>query len=347
MRNIESMIRPCIFKLHPYSSARDEFHGKASVLLDANENPFDTDYNRYPDPHQLELKEKISRIKRVRPENLFLGNGSDEAIDLSFRIFCNPAEDNVVALNPTYGMYEVCAEVNDIEYRPVDLNAEDFSFTASSVMKACDDRTKMIFLCSPNNPTGNLLNREEIYKILDSFDGIVIIDEAYNDFSGEKSFIGDLDKYSRLIVFQTLSKAWGGAGIRLGMAFASEEIISYYNRVKYPYNINRLTQSAALKILSEEEKMRAKLERILSERDRMFVELQAVPTVEKVYPSKANFFLIKIKEGRADDVYGYLINDEVVVRNRTNVDLCSGCLRVAVGTPAQNNKLLSDLKNFK
>lgn len=344
MKQLEELVRPNILKLKPYSSARDEYKGKAaSVFLDANENPFNNQYGRYPDPLQWELKERIAGIKGVDKEQIFLGNGSDEAIDVLFRIFCTPGTDNVVAIEPTYGMYSVCADTNDIEYRPVLLN-EDFQPDSESLFKAIDHNTKMIFLCSPNNPTGNDLNRDVVEEIITRYDGIVIVDEAYIDFSNNESMLKSLNRYPNLVVLQTFSKAWGMAGIRLGMAFASTEIISFMNKVKYPYNVNLLTQSLALEHLKDYDKINGWVNAILSERVTLIERFSKLAICEKIYPSNANFFLAKVKD--AAKIYNYLVDNGIIVRNRSHISLCGNSLRITIGTPEENNILLDSLKNM-
>lgn len=329
--------------MKPYSCARDEFKGEASVYLDANENPMNFPYNRYPDPMQWALKDKIAKIKNVRAEQIMLGNGSDEPIDLVIRIFCEPQQDNIVAIDPSYGMYQVCAEVNNVEYRKVLLN-EDYTLDANRVLKAVDKNTKIIFLCSPNNPTGNLLNRAEMLKIVAGFDGIVVIDEAYVDFSSEKSWLADLDKYPNIIVLQTFSKAWGLASVRCGMAFASEEVIAYFNKVKYPYNINILTQNFVSEQLDEEARKNVWVEMLLEQRAMLVEQLKQLSFVEKVYPTDANFVLVKVPDANA--VYKYLVDKGIIVRNRNTVSLCLGCLRITVGTKEENEVLLEELKKI-
>ncbi len=342
--NVESLVRKNIRNLKPYSCARSEFKGEASVFLDANENPLNYPYNRYPDPMQWELKQKISQIKKVRPEQIMLGNGSDEPIDLVIRIFCEPNQDNIVAIDPTYGMYQVCADVNNVEYRKVLLNT-DYSLDSDTLLKAVDERTKVIFLCSPNNPTGNLLNRTEMLKVIHNFHGVVVIDEAYIDFSSEKSWLADLDSYPNVIVFQTFSKAWGLASLRCGMAFASEEIISYFNKVKYPYNVNILTQNFVKEQLEEEARKNDWVKMILEQRIYLVEALKRLPLVEKVYPTDANFLLVKVPDANA--VYNYLVDKGIIVRNRNSISLCLGCLRITVGTKDENKILLDELLKYK
>lgn len=340
---IKELVRPNIRALKPYSSARSEFTGNASVFLDANENPFDNGYNRYPDPLQRDLKEQIALIKRIDPEYIFLGNGSDEAIDLVYRIFCIPGQDNVVAPEPTYGMYQVCAEINDIEYRHVPLS-DDFSLDTNLLLAATDANTKVVFLCSPNNPTGNLLDKNEIMRVLDQFKGIVVVDEAYIDFADQPSFLSQLSHYPRLIVLQTFSKAWAQASIRLGIAFAQPEIIGYFNKVKYPYNINLLTQSHALDMLLNEKKVKEQVQLLIQERESLAATLKVLPYVLTVYPSQANFLLVRVKD--ANKIYYKLTEAGVIVRNRNNITLCNGCLRITIGTEAENTQLLNVLKKL-
>ncbi len=344
MRTLKQLVRPSILQLTPYSSARDEFHGSASVFLDANENPYNEPYNRYPDPLQLEVKKKLSKIKKVTTKQIFLGNGSDEAIDLVFRIFCQPGIDNVVAISPTYGMYQVAADINDVSYRAVQLD-DDFKLNADKLLQATDANTKVLFLCSPNNPSGNNLDKQEIEKLLTSFDGIVVIDEAYIDFSSDISYSKQLDKFPHLIILQTLSKAWGAAGIRLGMAYASDAIIRLFNKVKYPYNVNQLSQEYALKLLGKITERRKQVKEILDELKRMDEELRKFPFVLKVYPSDANFLLVKVQD--ANGLYSFLSEQGVIVRNRHKVILCEGCLRITIGTPEENKRLMHELKKYQ
>lgn len=341
--DLSKLIRPNIFALKPYSCARDEFKGEASVYLDANENPMNAPYNRYPDPMQWELKEKIAKVKQVQPEQIMLGNGSDEPIDLVFRIFCEPQVDNVVAIDPSYGMYQVCADVNNVEYRKVLLNS-DFTLDGDRVLKIIDEHTKIVFLCSPNNPTGNLLNREEMLKVVNGFKGIVVIDEAYVDFSLEASWLADLDKYPNIIVLQTFSKAWGLASVRCGMAFASPEIISYFNKVKYPYNINKLTQDFVSEHLDQVERKNEWVKMLLEQRSLLTQELKALPFVEEIHPTDSNFLLVKVPDANA--VYKYLVDKGIIVRNRNTVSLCLGCLRITVGTKEENEVLMQALRKI-
>ena len=341
--NLDNLLRNNIRALKPYSSARDEFSGEAEVFLDANENPYNLPHNRYPDPLQRDLKAELTRIKQVKAENIFLGNGSDEAIDLVFRAFCEPGVDNVVAIDPTYGMYKVCADVNNVEYRKVLLD-DAFQFTADALLAATDEHTKLIFLCSPNNPTGNDLLRSEIEKTLAAFSGLVIIDEAYNDFSSAPSFLQQLDKYPNLVVFQTFSKAWGCAAIRLGMAFASAEIISIFNKIKYPYNVNQLTQQQALSMLQRYDEIEGWVKELIAERGRLMDAFSSLTCVKEIFPSDANFFLARVTDAGA--IYNYLVAKGIIVRNRSSISLCGNCLRVTVGTPAENKTLLEALQAY-
>ncbi len=341
--NLQQLVRKNVWNMKAYSSARDEFKGEASVFLDANENPLNNKYNRYPDPLQWALKEKISKIKDIQPEKIFLGNGSDEPIDLVIRIFCEPRIDNIVAIDPTYGMYQVCADVNDVEYRKVLLNG-NFDLDAGTLLEKTDENTKLIFLCSPNNPTGNLLNRKEIEKVLNSFSGIVIVDEAYIDFASEKTWLNDLQKYPNLIVLQTFSKAWGLAAVRLGMAFASPEIIKLFNKVKYPYNVNILTQNFVNGELDKLELRKEWIQILLKGRDFLNEELLKLPFVEKIYPTDSNFILVRVTD--ANGLYKHLADKGVIVRNRNSVSLCAGCLRITVGTDEENKILIETLRNI-
>ena len=343
MKQLKELVRENIWKLKPYSCARDEFKGEAKAYLDANENPFNTLYNRYPDPLQWAVKEKIADIKYVKPSQIMLGVGSDEPIDLIFRVFCEPKIDNVVAINPTYGMYGVCADINNVEYRQVNLEA-DFSLNAEKVLAAADENTKVVFLCSPNNPTGNLLNATEVEKILKGFDGIVVIDEAYIDFSDKASWISKLNKYPQMVILQTFSKAWGLAAARCGMAFASEEIISFFNKVKYPYNINILTQKLILEKLENIDIKENWVKEILSQRTLMIEELKQLSIVEHIYPTDANFILVKVDD--ANLRYKQLVDKGIIVRNRNSVTLCENCLRITIGTAQDNKELLNALKSL-
>ncbi len=344
MISLEQLVRPNIWSLAPYSSARDEYSGKeAHVFLDANENPYNAPYNRYPDPLQRELKAVIERVKGVPSDMIFLGNGSDEAIDLPYRIFCEPGRDNVVAIEPTYGMYRVCADINNVEYRPVLLD-EHYDFQAERLLEACDEHTKIIWICSPNNPTGNSLNRDEILKTIEAFDGIVIVDEAYIDFAQQLSLRQELPAHPNLIILQTLSKAWGSAAIRLGMAFASKEIIQIYNKVKYPYNVNLLTQQQAKEILSDPYEVDKWVKILLSERQRMMQAFAELPICQRIFKTDANFFLAQVTEAKR--IYDYLVDRGIIVRNRSKVKLCDNCLRITIGTRTENNELLSALRQY-
>lgn len=345
---IKQLVRPNIWNLKPYSSARDEYKGfDAKVFLDANESPFNAPNNRYPDPLQSEVKRLLAPIKGVGEKQIFLGNGSDEAIDLVFRVFCTPGVDNVVSIAPTYGMYEVCADVNDVAYRSSPLRVDgqgDFVFSADDLLRLADDRTKVIFLCSPNNPTGGCLEREEVKKILDTFSGIVVLDEAYADFMQQPSYLTLLDEYPRLIVLQTFSKAWASAGIRLGIAFASEVIIDLFNKVKYPYNVNVLTQREALKVLDKYDQILAWVEQIRKERERLVSRLSAHPLALHLYPTDANFVLFRVQKAQA--IYDYLLRCGIIVRNRSRVILCEDCLRITIGSVKENDALLDALEKF-
>ena len=344
MKSLEELTRPNIWSLAPYSSARNEYNGRAAhVFLDANENPYNKPLNRYPDPLQEDVKAKLSAVKRVRPEQIFLGNGSDEAIDLPYRCFCRPGIDNVVAIEPTYGMYKVCADINDVEYRPVLLD-ENYQITAEKLLKATDENTKIIWVCSPNNPTGNNINRDEIVKLIDSFDGLVIVDEAYSDFSSQKPLRDELDRHPNMIVLNTFSKAWGCAAIRLGMAFASKDIIAIFNKVKYPYNVNSLTQKQALEALNDPYEVDKWVKIILQERLRMIQAFKDLPICEKVFNTDANFFLAKMKD--AQKTYDYLVDKGIIVRNRTRISLCGNCLRITIGTKSENQDLLAALRDL-
>lgn len=344
MKPLQELVRPNIWALAPYSSARNEYAGReARVFLDANENPYNQPFNRYPDPLQLELKEALSKVKGVPAENIFLGNGSDEPIDLAYRCFCQPGIDNVVAIEPTYGMYKVCADINDTEYRPILLD-EHYQITAEKLLDAVDEHTKIIWLCSPNNPTGNSLRREEIVKVIEGFEGIVIVDEAYSDFSAVTPLRSELSQYPNLIVLNTMSKAWGCAAIRLGMAFASKEIIAVYNKVKYPYNINQLTQKQALEALKDPYEVDNWVKILLQERGRMVDAFALLPICEKVYPTDANFFLAKMTD--AQKIYDYLVDQGIIIRNRNRVQLCKDCLRITIGTKTENNELLAALRQY-
>lgn len=344
MKPLEQLTRPNIWSLAAYSSARNEYAGKtARVFLDANENPYNNPLNRYPDPLQEELKQSLSKIKGVPAENIFLGNGSDEAIDLPYRCFCRPGIDNVVAIEPTYGMYRVCADINDVEYRAVLLD-EHFNMSADKLLEACDDHTKLIWLCSPNNPTGNSLDFDEMTQVIEKFEGIVIVDEAYSDFSRQQTMRSHLKDYPNLIVLNTMSKAWGCAAIRLGMAFASKEIIALFNKVKYPYNVNLLTQKKGLEMLQNKFDVEKWVNMLLEERGRLMAAFKALPICKEVYPSDANFFLARMTDAQA--IYDYLVDKGVIVRNRTRIQLCNNCLRITIGTRSENSELLGALRQY-
>ncbi len=345
MKPLQELTRPNIWALAPYSSARNEYAGReARVFLDANENPYNGPYNRYPDPLQLEVKTAVSKVKGVPVECIFLGNGSDEAIDLPYRCFCRPGVDNVVAIEPTYGMYKVCADINDVEYRPVLLD-EQFQISADRLLAACDEHTKLIWLCSPNNPTGNNLLREEMVKVINGFEGIVIVDEAYSDFSSQQTLRSELGKYPNLIVLNTMSKAWGCAAIRMGMAFASKEIIDLFNKVKYPYNVNLLTQRQALEALKDPFEVDKWVRMLNLERGRMIEAFAMLPICQKVYPTEANFFLAKMDD--AQKTYDYLVDLGIIVRNRSRIQLCKDCLRITIGTKSENSELIAALRQFE
>ena len=348
MFSLNNILRQNIKNLTPYSSARDEYQGEASVFLDANENafgsPLDEAYNRYPDPLQYNVKKRLSAIKGVPIPNIFLGNGSDEAIDILFRSFCNPGMDNVILVPPTYGMYEVSANINDIVTKKIPLT-EDFQLNLEGIAEAIDEHTKLIFICSPNNPTGNSINRDDIETLLANFDGIVVVDEAYINFSRQKTFIQELTEYANLVILQTLSKAWGLAGLRVGMAFASEEIIEVMNKVKPPYNINEASQQLALKALDNVDQINNWIKETLTQRDLLVLELKKFDFVLDIYPSDANFILIKTSDPKS--IYNFLVEKGIIVRDRSKIDLCAGCLRITVGTPDENKILIETLQNYK
>ncbi|MET0300146.1 MAG: histidinol-phosphate transaminase [Flavitalea sp.] len=346
--SLDQLLRENIRKLVPYSSARDEFSGEASVYLDANENSFGSPltkwYNRYPDPLQHKIKERLQEIKGVPTGNIFIGNGSDECIDVLFRSVCEPGKDNVIICPPTYGMYEVSANINDIQIKKVPLTPV-FQLDLQAIEEAVDDNTKMIFICSPNNPTGNAINRDDIEVVLNNYFGLVVIDEAYINFSRFRSFSQELADYPNLVVLQTLSKAWGLAALRVGMAFASEEIIHVMNKVKPPYNINQASQDLVLKALHEVDQVNTMIQDIVSQRKELQDALQKLPNVKHIYPSDANFLLVRIDDARK--MYAYLLTKGIVVRDRSNVTLCEGCLRITVGTPSENKALIQAISDFK
>lgn len=345
--NIESLVRENIKLMKPYSSARDEFSGEANIFLDANENSFGSplpiNYNRYPDPLQAAVKEKISTIKGVPPKNIFLGNGSDEAIDLLFRAFCEPGRDNVIILPPTYGMYEVCAAMNNVVLKKV-LLTPDFQLDLEAIEKAIDANTKLIFICSPNNPTGNSINRNDIEIVLNNFDGLVVIDEAYINYAKQRTFIPELIEYPNLVIMQTFSKAWGLAGLRLGMAFAGIPVINYLNKVKYPYNINTSTQQLALEALESVETINNWVKITVEQREWLTEKLLKLAFTETVYPSDANFVLAKMKNARK--IYDQLSAKGIIVRDRSKVILCDDCLRITIGTRLENQQLITELNSY-
>ena len=341
--NLQALVRPNIWNLVPYSSARSEFTGAASVFLDANENPFNNPYNRYPDPLQQEVKALIAQLRGVAAGQIFLGVGSDECIDVVYRTFCRPGVDNVVAMSPSYGMYEVCADINDVEYRRVSLT-DDFSLDADAMLATADERTKVMWICSPNNPTGNAFALDEIEAICSRFAGIVVVDEAYIDFSTRGSMLSCLDSLPNLIVMQTLSKAWGSASVRLGIAYASAEIIGIFNKVKYPYNINLLTQRYAIDRLERHSEVAAWVELLKANRQWLIEALGSLRCVKHIYPTDANFVLVRVSD--ADAIYDYLRARGIIVRNRNRVEKCLGCLRITVGTAEENEKLINALKEY-
>src|SRR5579872_4690638 len=345
--DLNRLLRENIRQLVPYSSARDEFSGRAQIFLDANENslgsPLVKWYNRYPDPHQVNVKEALAKIKGLAPEHIFLGNGSDECIDLLYRAFCVPGRDNVIINPPTYGMYEVSAHINDVEVRRAQLT-DDFQLDLTHLEGLVDERTKMIWICSPNNPTANSMSRQDIEIILNNFSGLVVIDEAYINFSRHRSFIQELTEYPNLVVLQTLSKAWGLAGLRLGMAFASEAIIQVYNKVKPPYNISQATQDLVLAALAEVEQVNGMIRALVTMREKLAADLQSLSFVQTVYPSDANFLLVRTTDARG--LYDHLLREGIVVRDRSKVELCSGCLRITVGTEEENGGLMQELRDY-
>ncbi len=346
--NLDKITRNNIKSLQAYSSARSEFKGKEGVFLDANENaygsPLQINYNRYPDPLQLDLKDKLSKIKGLPIQNIFLGNGSDEAIDILFRAFCEPGKDNIIICPPTYGMYEVSANINDVAIKKVPLTSETYQLNTNEIVKAIDNNTKLIFICCPNNPTGNGVKWNDIKMILENFSGIVVIDEAYINFAKYRSLIPELLNYPNLVILQTLSKAWGLAGIRIGMAFASEPIIDLFNKIKPPYNINSVSQKLAIDALDNITKVNDWIKETVSERDILMSEIEKLPFITKVYPSDANFFLIKTSNPLA--LYNYLLSNKIIVRDRSKVELCEGCLRITVGTKDENVQLLNALNKY-
>lgn len=341
--NLNKIVRSSIKGLKPYSSARDEFTGKADVYLDANENPFGNGLNRYPDPYQKALKKEISKIKNICEESIILGNGSDEVIDLLFRAFCEPGKDEVIIFPPTYGMYQVCADVNNVKTKKVPLTS-DFEVDELSLLETIDEKSKIIWFCSPNNPTGNTMDPAVIKNILNCFEGIVVIDEAYIDFSDSQSWIDFLEFHPNLFIIQTLSKAWGLAGIRLGMGFGSKEIISVLNKIKPPYNVNSLTQEKAIEAIGYLDEKNETIDAILAEKAKLKEKLNQIDGVQKIYQSDANFLLVKINN--ATNIYNKLVEQSIIVRNRSSVTLCENCLRITVGKPAENEKLLNAIKEI-
>ncbi len=347
MVNIQNLLRDNIKNLKPYSSARDEYTGDVGIFLDANENSYGSipegKLNRYPDPHQKKLKNRLSDLKNVCVENIFIGNGSDEAIDLIIRAFCEPSKDKILILPPTYGMYKVAAQINDVDIVEVPLTS-NFEIDSNSVITAIDKNVKIVFVCSPNNPTGNILRKESIKEILNSFDGLVVIDEAYIDFVKIESWIAELNNYNNLIILQTFSKAWGLANIRVGMAFSNEEIIDVLNKIKYPYNVNGVSQSLILKALENESEKNKLVAILISERDKLANELLALSFIDRVFPSDSNFLLAQVQN--ATRVYEYLLAEKIIVRNRSNMIHCKECLRFTVGTEEENIDLIETLKKF-
>ncbi len=341
---LNELVRPNILNLTPYTCARNEYTGEAHAWLDANENSRINGLNRYPDPLQTEVKRRLGALKHVNPERIFLGVGSDECIDLCYRVFCRPGIDNVVAIDPTYGMYGVCAEINDVEYRPVKLN-DDFSINVERLLGATDKNTKVVWICSPNNPTGNAYDLETLREIASRFEGITVVDEAYVDFSERGTMLRFLDEFPRLIVMQTFSKAWASAAMRLGVAYASKEIIDIFNNVKYPYNINILTQNEAIKVLDGHVKVEEVAKELVEARNGLANTLSALKGVEHVYPSDANFLLVKVKD--ADGLYAHLKGEGVIVRNRSRVSLCGGCLRITVGSDKENELLIEKIREYE
>ncbi len=347
MRKLSELVRPNIRGLKPYSSARDEYTGKTGIFLDANENSLGSvsseKNNRYPDPYQSAVKAKISEIIDVDSQNIFLGNGSDEAIDLLIRIFCEPGKDEILTLPPTYGMYKVAADINNIKINEIQLD-DTFDIDVEKTLSAITPKTKMLFICSPNNPSGNLMSKPRIRELLNNFDGIVIVDEAYIDFSNDPGMLPEIANYQNLVVLRTFSKAWGMANIRLGMAFTNQEIIQYMSNVKPPYNVNGITQQIALKSLQNIEKKDKMIQKIIDGRDYLQQELQQFKLVEKIYPSDSNFLLVKFQD--SDKVFDYLMNEKIIVRNRSNQPGCDNCLRITVGTEEENVQLINSLKRF-
>lgn len=356
MFDLNNILRENIKKLVPYSSARDEYKGTEGIFLDANENAFgspvdmeiegqELKLNRYPDTLQIAVKEKLGKIKGLPIENIFLGNGSDEAIDIIFRAFCNPGIDNVIVCPPTYGMYQVSANINDVEVIKVPLIAETFELDTESILKAINKNTKLIFICSPNNPTGTEVNLDSVKRILDNFNGVVVVDEAYINFAKYRTFIPELLKYPNLVILQTLSKAWGLAGLRVGMAFASRDIIDVFNKIKPPYNISLVSQKLASGALDNIAQVNEWTKKIVSEREKLIEDISKLPFVIKVYPSEASFILVKTTYAKR--IYNHLVNNQIVIRDRSSVQLCEGCLRITIGTPEENAMVLKSLNEYK
>jgi histidinol-phosphate aminotransferase len=343
MTEILSLLRKNIRSLVPYSSARDEYKGEDAVFLDANENPYNSPFNRYPDPLQINLKNRIARIKDVPVRNIFLGNGSDEAIDVLIRAFCEPGVDNIISIRPTYGMYKVCADINGVEFREALLN-DVYQVDIQRLLSLSDNRSKLMFLCSPNNPTSNSLNQADVLALLDKFNGLVVLDEAYIDFCSAPSLTKELNKYPNLVILQTFSKAWGMAGIRLGMAFAGQDIVDVLNRIKYPYNINILTQRIALEHLADTKAKDQWVDRILEQRVLLQKKLSGLSLIKNILPSEANFLMVRFENPKA--VFDFLIGKKIIVRDRSKVPLCNGYLRITIGTAEENRLLIFALKEF-
>lgn len=344
MTDINALLRNNIRSLIPYSSARDEYDGEEAVFLDANENPYNPPYNRYPDPHQKKLKDILSTMKSIQPEQIFLGNGSDEAIDLLVRAFCEPGRDNVISIKPTYGMYKVCADINDVEYKEA-LLTKEYQLDTRAILYLADERSKLLFLCSPNNPTSNSFRRQDVLHLINSFEGLTVLDEAYVDFSRGPSLLGEINNLERLVVLQTFSKAWGMAGARLGVAFADRQVIAVLDRIKYPYNVNALTQRIALDQLSDPEKKSEWVSHILLQREKIQRELERLTCVKRILPSDANFLMVRFD--RPAEVFRYLIDRKIIVRDRSSVALCEGFLRVTIGTDIENSLLMQALKQYE
>ena len=344
MENLKILVRENIKNLTPYTSAREISAGKGYVLMDANENPFGKSLNRYPDPMQKKLKERIAKMADVKPGQLFLGNGSDEIIDLAMRLFCQPGKDNIVTIDPTYGMYEVAADINGTELRKVSLDS-NFDISTGAMLSETDRNTKLMILCSPNNPTGNLLDKNKIRELLNSFSGIVLLDEAYIEFSEDEGFLKEMDQYPNLVILQTLSKAWGLAGVRLGKAFASEEIISLLNTVKFPYNVSRINQVVAQKALNRKRKTNKKIQQITREREKLKTYLHTFSFIERIFPSDANFLLMRVSNSQ--DLINYMRQSRILLRDRSGLNGCQNCVRLTIGTPKQNRLLIKKMKEFE